>query len=310
MKEERPFYVLRYSLVEESQQTLVPKPLPSLKGAAVIDAIGGDREFSQNGVEYAFIGFKEVVPTDQFKFPEGRFFTGKTAKHGKTHVGERIPGDIVEYIEDDWIPVITIFDVVEQYIFVQKDWRFGTETQTAGAIQRGIRDPILDVYNHRAFVEPVTTKEWFWRVIGHHKKIYKLQLNLISPNILETNRKARDALEALENVFNQDETKIVLESEAGKLVVPEVPTADYVDYIAEGEGSWSVVVDGGPRGGKKTFTSKENVETIQLHTPDVGGAQSGPLFDQDANAQDDGRSSDASRAAQAFTWAAKRLRKN
>lgn len=310
MKDHKPFYVFRYSLVEESQRAMHSRALPEPKGAAIMEAISSDREFSRNGVEYAFIGFKEAKPTPQFNFPEKRFFIGKTAKHGKTLVGERVPGDIVEYVEDDWIPIITIFDIIDQYIFVQKDWRFGTESQAAGAIEAGVRAAVLSMYNHRVFVEPVTHKERFWQIIDEHSRIYKVQLNLISPNILETNRKARDALKALEDVFNQDEAKIVLESQAGNLKVPEDPIGDYVDYIAEGEGSWKVVADGGPRGGKKAFSSKECVETIDLPVEsDSSSVRS--LFDQSDGASVEAKLlNDARRASEAFTWTAKRLRRS
>lgn len=309
MVEERPFYVFRFSLIEESQQALVPRALPSPKGAAALDAISSDREFSHNGVEYAFIGFREIRPTPHFDFPENRYFIGKMARHGKAHVGERVPGDIVEYVEDDWIPVLTIFDLVGQYVFIQKDWKFGTEAQTAGAVQAGVRGPILDLYNHLVFVEPMTRTERFWEIVDAHSKIYKVQLNLISPNILETNRKARDALEALERIFNQDEMKVILESESGQLQIPRNPTADYLAYIAEGEGSWKVTTDGGPRGGKKTFTSKECVETVDLSMPEEQ-AGSGTLFDVAETSSESKNLHDARRASELFTWAAKRLRRN
>lgn len=310
MKDHGSFYVFRYSLVEESQQAMHSKALPEPKGAAILEAIKNDREFSRNGVEYAFIGFNEAKPTVQFNFPEGRFFIGKTAKHGRTRVGERVPGDIVEYVEDDWIPIITIFDIVDQYIFVEKDWKFGTESQAAGAVEAGVRAVVLDMFNHRVFVEAVTRKEWFWQVIEGHSRIYKVQLNLISPNILETNRKARDALEALENIFNQDEAKITIENKSGNLSVPENPIADYVDYIAEGEGSWKVVADGGPRGGKKSFSSKEHVETIELPMGD-DASRSRSLFDQSDGASEEAKGlNDSRRASEAFTWTAKRLRRS
>src|SRR3546814_14009838 len=78
-------------------------------------------EFVQNGVSYSFVGFAPAIPSSNFNFPENRFFVGKTAKLRQTHVGEKIPGDIIEYEADDWIPLITIIELHEQYIFIQKE---------------------------------------------------------------------------------------------------------------------------------------------------------------------------------------------
>lgn len=280
MDDAKDFLVLRYSLIEESQATIDSSPLPHIKGKSILAAISGDKEFSHNNVRYSFVGFHLAEPAAGQEFPRNRIYIGKTAKLRKTHVGEKIPGDIVEHNADDWIPVITIFDVIDQYIFVQKDWRFGDENQTCRAIESGLRYFILAQYNHLVFVEPKTKKEYFWRIIRDSKRVYKIQLDLISPNILETNRRARDALAALEDIFNQKEVKIILENESGDLSVPQEPLSDYVDYIAEGEGSWKITTEG-THGGKKTHRSSEQTETIELPVPNNDIDNNGLQVDMD-----------------------------
>ena len=266
MKEQQEFLVLRYSLVEEQQRAIGVSPLPSRKGDAILPALGHDREFVLNGVKYSFVGFSLVVPTLEFVFPENRFLVGKTAKLKLAHMGTKVPGDIVETRADDWIPVLTIVDLEGQYIFVKKDWRFGTPEQTMRALQGGLREPVLATYNHRVFVEGVSKKEHFWRVISAHRRFYKLELHLVSPNILETNLRAREALTALRELFAQDEVGIRLSNESGKLRIPEEPVADYLDYIEKGEGSWGITTEG-LRGGKKKHSSSENTDTVELSVP-------------------------------------------
>lgn len=263
MDETKEFLVLRYSLIEEKQDSAVVEQLPSPKGRAVLVAISQDREFSAKGVRYGFIGFTEVAPVEGVTFPGGRFYLGKTAKLKKAHLGERVPGDIIDTQRDDWVPLVTVIDVETQHIFVRKDWRFGTPEQTIRVIQAGLREPILSHYNHRIFVEGKTKVEHFWRVISSHNKLYKLELNLISPNILETNQRAREALAALKSLFGQDEVAVKLESEAGELRVPKDPVNNYLEYIEEGEGSWSVTTESG-RGGKKKHSSFENLDIVDL----------------------------------------------
>lgn len=266
MKEQQEFLVLRYSLVEEQQSAIGVSALPTIKGKAVLPALDRDREFFLNGVRYSFVGFSLVAPTEQFPFQEGRFVVGKTAKLKLAHMGTKVPGDIVETRTDDWIPVLTIFDLENQYIFVKKDWRFGTPEQTMRALQSGLREPILAKYNHRVFVEGTSKKEHFWKVVSDHRKFYKFELTLISPNILETNLRARDALAALKDLFGQDEIEIRLSNESGALQIPEEPVSDYLDYIEQGEGSWRITTEG-VHGGKKKHSSSENTDTIELTVP-------------------------------------------
>lgn len=266
MKDIGEFLVLRYSLVEEAQRSLEVAALPAPKGAAISIALIGDREFIKNSVLYAFVGFAVAKPTPLHDFAIGRYLVGKVAKLRTAHVGEKVPGDIIERQADDWIPLITVVDLEEQFIFVQHDWKFGTETQIAGAIQAGIRDPVLAKYNHRVFVEPKTRTADFWSVVKSHKKIYRLEIKLISPNILRTNESAREALKELKKLYGQDEMSMVLENESGDLKVPVDPIADYIDYASEGEGKWILITEG-DSGGKKKHTSEKSAISVQLPVP-------------------------------------------
>lgn len=263
MPDKKEFLVLRYSLIEENQSQINAEALPSPKGQAVLTSIIKDREFTLNGVLYSFVGFAEERYSQKSKVESLRFFIGKFAKRKKAHMGVKVPGDIVETEEDDWLPLLTIFDLRDQYIFVVKDWRFGTPEQTVRAMQGGLREPVLAKYNHRVFVEGKTRGESFWKVVKQHKRIYKLELRLISPNILETNLRAREALTALKQLFAQDQVDVTLNSDAGQLKVPEEPVASYLEYIEEGEGTWAVTTEGA-HGGKKKHRSSENIETALL----------------------------------------------
>tara|TARA_B100000287_G_scaffold221701_2_gene209150 strand:- start:1643 stop:2164 length:522 start_codon:yes stop_codon:yes gene_type:complete len=129
-----------------------------------------------------------------------------------------------------------------------------------------MRDSILAKYNHRVFVEPKTRKAEFWSIVRAHKKIYRLEIKLISPNILRTNEKAREALAELKKLYGQDEMSLVLENDSGSLVIPKNPIADYVDYASEGEGKWSLVTEG-EKGGKKKHSSEKAAISVTLPIP-------------------------------------------
>lgn len=266
MKITGEFLVLRYSLIEEAQRSLTAETMPDPKGEAILIALQADREFMCNGVSYAFVGFAEVKPTNAYQFHLSRYVVGKVAKLRKAHVGEKIPGDIIEHEADDWIPLLAIFDLHEQYIFVQRDWKFGTQQQVANAIQAGLRSPVMEKYNHRVFVEAKSRTAEFWSVIEKHKKIYRFEINLIAPNILRTNEKARDALKELKKLYGQDKVSMAMANESGDLKVPKEPLGEYIEYASEGEGRWTLVTEG-KRGGKKKHTSDKVAISIELTIP-------------------------------------------
>lgn len=262
IQEQKEFIVLRYSLIEEPQGDFSSNPLPVPKGRAVLEAIREDREFTFKMSSYSFVGF-ESTPSSSDSNDLHRFCTGKFAKLKKAHMGKKVPGDIVNTEEDDWLALITIFDMKEQYVFVAKNSRFGTPEFISRALQAGLREPILAKYNHSIFVEGKTRSESFWKVIREHRRIYNLRLQLISPNILETNLLARDALAALKDLFMQDKVDVTLKSETGQIKVPEEPISSYLEYIEQGEGSWKVTTEGA-NGGKKDHTSSEHIETASF----------------------------------------------
>src|SRR5690606_9860455 len=156
------FLVLRYFMVEEDQRQIEAKALPAVKGKAVIDALIPERDWIKNGVSYSFVGFFAAVPGHGESFPQNRVYVGNVGTIGKARMGEKVPGDIVEHEEDDWIPLITIVDTESQFIFVQKDWRFGNPQQICTALESGLRETVLSVYNHRVFVEFKPTEGKFW----------------------------------------------------------------------------------------------------------------------------------------------------
>ena len=264
------FFIFRYTIVEESQTRLFSLPLPKSKGSAIVTAIGvdeSDKYFRKNNVKYSFVGFKWAHPTVQYDFPDNRFIIGKLAKLKYTKTGTHIPGDILVSPLEDWIGLITIIDTHTQHIVVQKNWRFGDPEQIEAALQAGMSKEIFDKYNCRVYVKGRTKEHHFWALVEESTEIYSLELKLVSPNILDANKRARKALEDLKSIFIQDEIDVTLKSESGKLTVPEEPVADYISYISEGEGSWKITSK--KHGGrKKTYSSFQNIDTLELPMPE------------------------------------------
>ncbi len=275
----RTFFVLRYTIVEEAQVQLFSEPMPVPKGKAVVKSLGigePDKNFRKNGVGYSFVGFKWVYPNHELDFPPERYIIGKLAKRRLTETGVHVPGDIVMSHMEDWIGLIAIFDTETQHIVIEKNWRFGTPEQIETALQAGLLKDIFEAYNCKVFVKGRTKEHLFWSLVNESTDIYALELKLISPNILDANKRARKALEDLKDIFQQDEIDIALKNDAGKLAVPAEPVGDYISYIAEGEGSWKITSKK-QGGSKKTYSSFQNTDTLELPTPEPSTAAHGDI---------------------------------
>jgi len=265
------YLIFRYSIIKERQMHMYSKELPQIKGRVISFAVqknNGDREFKRYGVDYSFIGFHYVQPRSYTKFEKDRYLIGKFAKLKHTETGVRVPGDIVSKSQDDWVGSTTIIDTHTQHIFVQKNWRIGNTEQIEKALNAGVSKAILEEFNCKVFVKGQTKENIFWNIVNESPFIYNLKLRMVSPNILETNKKAREALQDLQDIFKQDEIDVTLKNESGKLEIPIHPVGDYIEYISEGEGSWKMTRKGSV-GGKKTVSSLDNIKIIEIPESDA-----------------------------------------
>lgn len=278
MEEAKEFLILRYSLIKENHGNLDYREMPKIKGSCVSDILKEDYEFKKKKARYSFLGFTSIS-SENNHFESDRFWVGKIAKHHRVNLGEKIPGDIVTKEEDDWIALWVILDSYNQYIIVNKDFRFGKPEQVISAFQEGLSKQILKHYNHKIFVEGVIKKDIFWQIVHRHNRIYNLQLKLVSPNILQTNVNAHDALEDLQKAFRQEEVEIRLSNTNGELVIPKDLTSDYIDYIENGEGSWCLKTEDEENPHKrKVHSSADHIQTISLSTIPSDDTLNGDLF--------------------------------
>lgn len=254
----KDFYVLRYSIVDEGPTLLEPRKLPSVKGETILETLLSNNRWEKRGTEFQFIGFSEE------RIDDDSFYVGKIAKLKKAQLGVETLEDIVDKETDDWKAVILIVDTKNQFIFARKNSKFGDVAHICNSIQMGINEIVIPEYNHKVFVEPVPTKGRFWEIVNNSDSIYRIELVMISPNIMETNKTARDALENMKNLFNQEKTIIKMENSSGELVIPHEPIDEYVDYIEEGEGKWELLVDDNKTKKKKKYNSDGVPEILDI----------------------------------------------
>lgn len=129
---------------------------------------------------------------------------------------------------------------------------------------RAFADHINKTLIHEGYhiaINPIlTAKKKFWSVVSEHEgKIKKVVLIYTPPNLFNLKNKLEDDLKEANKTFNTTSTQIVLENDAGKLVLPkDNPLLNQsAQYIDEGSGSYSIHL----MSGKKVIKSEEGVKT-------------------------------------------------
>lgn len=267
MSSEIEFLLFRYTLPPPVSRPLFVQPLPTPRGAAVVTAII-DRRHANKPFPYwrrnnAWVGFREVGE-------DTGVYVGRVAKQIVLDKGDLVEGDVLSSSVESWLPLWCVFDTRRQLVAVEKSGDFGSTEHIQKTITAGLRKPILARYGHRVHVEPLTEVESFWKIIGEHEKLYRIELRLISPNLLEANRRASESLKALKQIFGQDEVNIKLENYKGNLKADDKVLQDYLEFAAVGEGRWKVVVRKIAERAKKTFSSLGFIRSIRAEIPDSG----------------------------------------
>ncbi len=96
---------------------------------------------------------------------------------------------------------------------------------------------------------PIVSKDTFWQFVGVAKGVYRLTLNLESPNLFGASEKATRSLEKIREAFNNSAATFTLKNPKGELKIPEDRIKTYQEYADRGGGSWEIVI--GKKGNRK-----------------------------------------------------------
>jgi hypothetical protein len=258
------FKLLRYALVPFEQIALIEPEIPTPKGKVIEAAIPVDvppRVFVYRNREIAFVGFDYV---EEFG---DRFIVGRLAKKKEVDIGELRERAVVEITTDDWIPIWIVVDVIGQYIAVEINSRFGDLDHVVAVLQAGFAEPIERAYRHEVVVSSVTDPRKFWEIVEDYERVYRVSLRMVSPNFLNSPARVRRLLGRWKDMYNQTLTDIELKNEEGELHVTPENLAGPIDYIAIGEGDWSVEVAEANGEARRVFSSKDETETFSVEIP-------------------------------------------
>ncbi len=261
----RNFITLGYYIIRSKQNTLFENKYP--------DTVEGKKKlfeelFLQN--ETTYISRKsEFVLADIDHYDN--YYYGKFAKRRTQKLSKKEGHHIRDTSQTEYPYSYFVCDTEKNIFCIEKKSSVYKNPENVIRILSAMVTEKIRAEEYVCIFEAVTQKRAFWNTIKDAKKIYYLQLTLNSPNLLNSNKKAREAVKALQDKFNNTTTKVELKNEEGNLKIEENEiTNDHVEYAEEAGGNWVVKFDGRiVKSSDKIFSFQKEIINIKDAAEDI-----------------------------------------
>ncbi|SMP72992.1 hypothetical protein [Anoxynatronum buryatiense] len=199
----------------------------------------------------------------------------KFARDHKTELYVEGDVDIDRINTASFPPVYIIIDVEEHTILIQYDQKAFSNTMTSAKALEQMFKSIAEEYSYIVNIEAIKQKDSFWEMVNCYPEIVQVTFKFHSPNLFEGILSFNKFTKLLKEKFNTATTELTLKNENDSLRFEktEEDTAEILEYIENGAGSWSAkVIEDGNTVTKqdheyaKKITTEDNVEE-QLTNP-------------------------------------------
>ena len=259
------FVTLGYYIIRSEQCTLFENKYP--------DTAEGKQKlfedlFLQNETTYVSRKSEFVLADVEH---HDNYYYGKFAKRRKQKLSKKEGHHILDTSLTGYPYSYFVCDTTKNIFCIEiKSSVYKTPESIIGILSAMVTEKIRSE-GYVCIFEAVTQKRAFWNTIKDAKKIYYLQLTLNSPNLLNSNKKAREVVKALQGKFNNTTTKVELKNEEGNLKIEENEvTNNYIEYAEEAGGNWVVKFDGKKvKSSDKIFSFQKEVINIKDEAEDI-----------------------------------------
>jgi hypothetical protein len=105
-----------------------------------------------------------------------------------------------------------------------------------------MENSIIIEYDYTISLDEKPSKTTFWDYVESAEEVYKFSMKLNALNIGIGNSDVRDALDALNKQFNNDEVIIELKNQDGNLEIPKSVVGRYIEYVSQVGGKYSLSI--------------------------------------------------------------------
>jgi hypothetical protein len=271
------FHIALLSFVPSVQKTLLK---PEFKGTRIELAENLLKDNAKYIPRRGKRGYISLYFGDFLFGDDGRLLSARLGK-SKDVILPKYDDSKQEYYtkEDKTYPhVYFLWDRDEQTILIERDtsvfWNYEV-------VLKSIEDHLnnlMNAYEIRVFIEPLTEKMDFWKAIKSYKYLYEVNFELHMPNSLgKTLSAIKEALDMYKKDYNATGVSNQISNEDGRLKIPEddQQVNANLEWITKGGGKWTTKGKkaDGKRKAKITSTKSQYIRTeettVELENYDI-----------------------------------------
>lgn len=250
------FVCFRYFIVPLDEHLFTQPATDQQKLDWFADAFLRTGEFtSESGIDHAVFKGKR----------SGDLGFGKLCRKRTIELHQKEEDELTEVLEEDWQPLdfLCALDATRQVLVIRYNSAIIQKIGTMAKVMARYANTQMFIHGYGVTFNPILSKETFWEFIteAKGKGVYRLTLNLESPNLFGASDSATKSLTSLRKVFNNSGASFTFINPKGGLKVPEKPIKTYQEYADRGGGSWELVVG---RSSNKRRTVKSSDRAIKI----------------------------------------------
>lgn len=186
---------------------------------------------------------KSFIKMHLYKEITKNLFICKLAKVQEIIKYEDDNKDFKKTVEKSYPFVYVIIDLENQIILIQEDSSvFKHKEDSCKKLYEYLKNANDSMYT--LSIDEITTTSDFWEIV-EKEKVYKLNLNIKSPNFFGGSTEAEELAKDIHETTNATETNIQIINKDGDLKLEKRSLTSYIKYIASGGGRWSLHTQNG-----------------------------------------------------------------
>lgn len=232
------FYSYRYFLIPTDLQIsfnnkeLLDKERKDLVRDIILNKLSNDIKIDKSFIKMHL--YKEI---------NKNLFICKLAKAQDIVKYEDDNKDFKKTIETSYPFIYIIIDLENQIILIEDDSSvFRNKEDSRKKLYEYLKRNNESMYT--LSIDEITTTSDFWNIVDS-EDIYKLNLNIKSPNFFGGDTEAEELTKEIHKATNATETNIQIINHDGELKLERKSLFSYIKYIASGGGRWSLYTKNG-----------------------------------------------------------------
>lgn len=250
------FYSYRYFLIPTTTQV-------SFENKKILDHDRKEimREILRNRISHDIKIDQSYIKMYLYKEINENTFICKLAKRKQITTFKDSGNDFEPIKEPSYPFVYIIISLSHQIFLIQEDSSlFKDKEDSSKKLYEYLKR--LNDSSYAITIDEITSEASFWDIV-ENEKIYKLNLNIKSPNLFGGNTKAEELAREMKETTNATETNIEIINQDGNLKLEKKSFSSFLKYIASGGGRWSLNTENGTKKSNTNIGKKININNIE-----------------------------------------------